>query len=38
MLRPTLQAQHDHAAAHSQEHRQQLFPQIPNRVDTTQAS
>jgi site-specific recombinase XerD len=37
-FRPTLQAQHDHAATRGQEHRQQLFAQILNRVDTTQAS
>jgi len=37
-FRPTLQTQHDHAAQHNQPGRQQLFAQILNRVDTTQAS
>jgi site-specific recombinase XerD len=37
-FRPTLQAQHDHAAAHSQDHRQQLFARLLTRVDNTQAS
>ena len=37
-FRPTLQAQHDHAAHHNQPGRQQLFAQILSRVDTTQAS
>jgi site-specific recombinase XerD len=32
-FRPTLQAQHDHAAARSQEHRQQLFASLLARVD-----
>jgi hypothetical protein len=32
-FRPTLQAQHDHAAAHSQQHRQQLFASLLARVD-----
>jgi site-specific recombinase XerD len=37
-FRPTLQAQHDHAAQHNQPGRQQLFAQILSRVDTIQAS
>jgi site-specific recombinase XerD len=37
-FRPTLQAQHDHAAQHNQPGRQQLFAELLNRVDTTQAS
>jgi hypothetical protein len=37
-FRSTLQAQHDHAAAHHQPGRQQLFAQLLARVDTTQAS
>jgi hypothetical protein len=37
-FRPTLQAQHDHAAQHNQPGRQQLFAKILSRVDTTQAS
>jgi hypothetical protein len=37
-FRPTLQAQHDHAAHHNQPGRQQLFAQILSRVHTTQAS
>jgi len=37
-FRPTLQAQHDHAAQHNQPGRQQLFADILNHVDTTQAS
>jgi len=32
-FRPTLQAQHDHAAAHGQPGRQQLFGQILSRID-----
>jgi site-specific recombinase XerD len=32
-FRPTLQAQHDHATAHSQDHRQQLFASLLARVD-----
>ena len=32
-FRPTLQAQHDHATARSQEHRQQLFASLLARVD-----
>jgi len=37
-FRPTLQAQHDHAAAHDQTGRQQLFAQLLNRIDNNQAS
>jgi hypothetical protein len=37
-FRPTLQAQHDHAAQHNQPGRQQLFTKLLNHVDTTQAS
>jgi site-specific recombinase XerD len=37
-FRPTLQAQHDHAAQHHQPGRQQLFAELLNRVDTTRAS
>jgi site-specific recombinase XerD len=37
-FRPTLQAQHDHAATHHQTSRQQLFSQLLNRVDNNQAS
>jgi site-specific recombinase XerD len=32
-FRPVLQAQHDHAAAHSQDHRQQLFASLLARAD-----
>jgi hypothetical protein len=32
-FRPTLQAQHDHAAAHSQNHRQQLFASLLTQAD-----
>ena len=32
-FRPVLQAQHDDAAARSQEHRQQLFASLLNRLD-----
>jgi site-specific recombinase XerD len=32
-FRPALQAQHDHATAHSQDHRQQLFASLLARVD-----
>jgi len=32
-FRPALQAQHDHAAARSQEHRQQLFASLLAQVD-----
>jgi len=37
-FRPALQAQHDHAATHGQASRQQLFAQILDRIDSTQAS
>jgi site-specific recombinase XerD len=37
-FRPTLQAQHDHAAAHDQTGRQQLFSQLLNRIDNNRAS
>ena len=37
-FRPTLQAQHDHAAAHDQPGRQKLFSQLLNRLDDNQAS
>jgi Phage integrase family len=37
-FRPTLQAQHDHAAAHDQTGRQHLFAQLLNRIDDNQAS
>jgi len=37
-FRPTLQAQHDHAAQHNQAGRQQLFAELLSRLDTTQAS
>jgi len=37
-FRPVLQAQHDHAAAHDQAGRQQLFSQLLNRIDNNQAS
>jgi len=32
-FRPTLQAQHDHAAAHRQDHRSQLFAALLNQID-----
>jgi hypothetical protein len=32
-FRPTLQHQHDHAAAHDQDHRVNLFDQLFSRVD-----
>ncbi len=32
-FRPVLQAQHDHAAARSQQHRQQVFASLLSRVD-----
>jgi hypothetical protein len=32
-FRPTRQAQHDHAATHSQQHRQQLFASLLARAD-----
>jgi site-specific recombinase XerD len=37
-FRPTIAAQHDHAAAHGQTSRQELFAQLLTRIDTTQAS
>jgi site-specific recombinase XerD len=37
-FRPTLQAQHDHATAHDQTGRQQLFAQLLNRIDNNKAS
>jgi hypothetical protein len=37
-FRPTLQAQHDHAAAHGQTSRQDLFADLLNRLDQTPAS
>ncbi len=37
-FRPTLQAQHDHAAQHNQPGRQQLFAGLLSRADNTQAS
>jgi len=37
-FRPTLQAQHDHAAAHDQDGRRQLFADLLNRVDQQPAS
>ena len=37
-FRPTLQAQHDHAAQHNQPGRQHLFAGLLSRVDNTQAS
>ena len=37
-FRPTLQAQHDHAAAHDQTSRQQLFSQLLNQIDNNRAS
>ena len=37
-FRPTLQAQHDHAAAHGQTSRQELFAQLLTQIDDTQAS
>ena len=32
-FRPTLQAQHDHATTHNQDHRQQLFASLLARLD-----
>ena len=32
-FRPTLQAQHDHAAARHQDHRSQLFASLLNQID-----
>jgi hypothetical protein len=37
-FRPTLQAQHDHAAQHNQPGRQQLFADLLSCIDTTQTS
>jgi site-specific recombinase XerD len=37
-FRPTLQAQHDHAAAHGQTSRQELFVRLINQIDDNQAS
>jgi site-specific recombinase XerD len=37
-FRPTLQAQHDHAAAKGQHHRADLFQQLLNEVNGNQAS
>jgi hypothetical protein len=37
-FRPTLQAQHDHAAANGQTHRAELFNQLTARVDHQEAS
>jgi hypothetical protein len=37
-FRPTLQAQHDHATAHGQTHRAELFNQLIKRVDHQEAS
>jgi len=37
-FRPTLQAQHDHAAARGQTGRQELFAQLLTQIDDTQAS
>jgi site-specific recombinase XerD len=37
-FRPTLQAQHDHAASHGQRHRADLFQRLLNDVNDTQAS
>jgi site-specific recombinase XerD len=37
-FRPTLQAQHDHAAAHGQTSRQELFARLIHQIDDTQAS
>jgi integrase len=37
-FRPTLTAQHDHAAAHAQTSRQQLFTRLISQIDDTQAS
>ena len=37
-FRPALAAQHDHAAAHSQTGRQELFAQLLSQIDGTQAS
>ena len=37
-FRPTLQAQHDHAAAHAQPSRQGLFARLLSQADDIQAS
>ena len=37
-FRPTIAAQHDHAAAHGQTSRQELFAQLLTRIDGAQAS
>jgi hypothetical protein len=37
-FRPTLQAQHDHAANHGQQHRADLFQRLLNDLDNTQVS
>ena len=37
-FRPTLQAQHDHAAVHAQPRRQELFARLLNQADDIQAS
>ena len=37
-FRPTLQAQHDHAAAHAQPSRQELFARLLSQADDIQAS
>jgi len=37
-FQPTLAAQHDHATAHGQTSRQELFAQLLSQVDNTQAS
>jgi site-specific recombinase XerD len=37
-FRPTLQAQHDHAATHGQHGRQELFARLLNQIDDNQAS
>ena len=37
-FRPTIAAQHDHAAAHGQTSRQELFARLIHKIDTNQAS
>ena len=37
-FRPTLQAQHDHAASHQQPHRADLFQRLLNTMNASQAS
>jgi hypothetical protein len=37
-FRPALTAQHDHAAAHGQTSRQELFARLITKIDNTQAS